>query len=106
MNPAITRRLSAIHDDLSALPAGGGSRADGPLYRAPAALPGWPAALRQPMAAAYLGISVRTLRRLLHDGALRTVIIGGCAVIERTELDRYLTEQAARQTPPRLRRVR
>lgn len=50
------------------------------------------AALRAQDAAAYLGVSTRTVYALLKRGELRFVKVGGCTVVPVRELDRFLSE--------------
>ncbi len=48
------------------------------------------AAFNQMEAAQYLGISDKTVRKMLKDGVIRCVQYGGRTFIAKTELDRFL----------------
>lgn len=64
----------------------------------PAELPGWPRALRAPLAAAYLGVSRSLLHELVARGELpRPIhITPGTAVWLRDQLDAWLDARAGR----------
>lgn len=67
----------------------------------PADLPGWPQAMGVPLAAAYIGVSERTLWQLAHDGTIPTFALGNRRLIDRDELDRWIKAEAERQQPKR-----
>jgi hypothetical protein len=62
-----------------------------------AKLPGWPAAMRAELAAAYLDVSVGTLRTLVEAGRLPppTALTVGCKIWRRRDLDRLLDLEGA-----------
>lgn len=49
------------------------------------------AAFNQMEAAQYLGISDKTVRKMLKDGVIRCVQYGGRTFIAKAELDRFLS---------------
>lgn len=58
------------------------------------------------LAGAYVGLSARSVRRCVQEGAIASIALGSRRVIERSELDRYLAASRTRQTPRTRRRVR
>lgn len=55
------------------------------------------AAFNQAEAARYLGISDKTVRRMLKDGVIRCVNYGGRTFIAKAELDRFLNGGVANE---------
>jgi excisionase family DNA binding protein len=54
--------------------------------------------LRLKVAAARLGVSVRTVYRIIADGGLKLVHIRGCACISENELVNYIERNTQRRT--------
>jgi len=54
--------------------------------------------LRLKVAAARLGVSVRTVYRIIADGGLKLVHIRGCACISENELVNYIERSIQRRT--------
>ena len=50
-------------------------------------------------AADYLAVSPRTVRQLVHDGALPVVRVGGSVRIRRAALEAYVAERETRRVP-------
>lgn len=65
-------------------------------------LPGWPRGLREELAAAYVGLSVSTVRALRHDGAFPAPVplTRGRQVFLRDDLDAWLDRKAGRTMAP------
>lgn len=57
-------------------------------------------AYRVAEAARLLGVSERTVRRLVASGQLRAVTVGGIVLVPRAELDRLLEGDPASQAGP------
>jgi predicted DNA-binding transcriptional regulator AlpA len=68
---------------------------------AAAALPGWPRGLREDMAAAYVGLSVSTIRAERAAGRFPDPVplTAGRHVYLREDLDSYLDTKAGRTAP-------
>jgi excisionase family DNA binding protein len=54
--------------------------------------------LRLKVAAARLGVSVRTVYRIISEGGLKLVHIRGCACISENELVNYIERNTQRRT--------
>ena len=54
--------------------------------------------LRLKVAAARLGVSVRTVYRIIAEGGLKLVHIRGCACISENELVNYIERNTQRRT--------
>jgi excisionase family DNA binding protein len=54
--------------------------------------------LRLKVAAARLGVSVRTVYRIIAEGGLKLVHIRGCACISENELVNYIERNTQRKT--------
>lgn len=70
----------------------------------PAELPGWPAAMQVPLAAAYLSVAETRLWELLRVGAIPSYALGRVRLINREALDRFRLGEEERQRAPKGRR--
>jgi predicted DNA-binding transcriptional regulator AlpA len=59
-------------------------------------LPGWPRALREPLAAAYVGLSESTFRVQVAPVVSAIALTPGTRAWLREDLDRWLDERAGR----------
>ena len=59
-------------------------------------LPGWPRALRLPLAAAYVGLSAATFQRDVAPAVKSIPLTRGCVAWLREDLDRWLDARAGR----------
>jgi excisionase family DNA binding protein len=55
--------------------------------------------IRLKVAASRLGVSVRTVYRIIAEGGLKLVHIRGCACISESELVNYIERNTQRRTP-------